>query len=568
MQSLMPSICLLRALVALVVFAMAAGAHDGQQSEDEAQSTAEDRFIHTVSGTGRVGTPPQPILGNGERLLVRVIDEVTGEPAFCRVNVRDSQGRYYEPDGNPLAPWSLHRLGNRRGKGPFRYYGWFFYTSGAFEVRVPQGEIFIEVWKGYEYRPQVQRVRIIGEKMNRAEIVISRAVDMTSRGWYSGDTHIHLNRRNAGDESRALDLLESEDIRFGFLLAMNDTKTYVGKMTEQEWPQNRGMGRASIVHRGRSWLSSGQEYRCSTYGHICLLLGDELVFANQSLNPNEWPLFDRVAIETRRLNGVSFHAHGGYEKEIYADFVHGNTDGVELLQFAVYRGVALQGWYHILNAGYRFPVVGASDFPYCRAFGDCRTYVRLEDDVSVETWTDAAAEGRSFVTTGPMLLLTVDEASPGDTLEIDAEKTALRVQVEVLCEVAPVQHVEIIVNGSPVKRYTVESGSAHSLPQSLLYDAVIPCEGSMWIAARAYGEQLPGYSDAEAHTNPVYVVRDGQPVAIAESIRWLIGRLDDRITEHTGRSFDRREEVVQFFEGTRKMLEDRLVDTTRNSSTP
>ena len=132
-------------------------------------------------------------------------------------------------------------------------------------------------------------------------------------------------------------------------------------------------------------------------------MADELIFKNQVLQVDEWPTFAEVAAETHRLNGAAFHAHGGYEKEIYADYVPGATDGVELLQFAVYRGIGLEGWYHILNAGFRFPSVGASDFPYCRALGDCRTYARIDGDATMRAWTDAAVAGRSFITTGPMV---------------------------------------------------------------------------------------------------------------------------------------------------------------------
>ncbi len=537
---------------------MVASAHDSGQDAKELQETESDRFTHTIPGTTIVGIPPNGNDAYNQSLDVRVIDADTGAPTFCRVNVRDAEGHYFEPDGHVLAPWSLHRLGNRTGKGPFRYYGWFFYTNGEFTINVPEGEIFVEVWKGYEYRPISKRVSIVRDHPNQIELTLSRTIDMASRGWYSGDTHIHLDRRDQEDEARALDLLEAEDIRFGYLLAMNDTKTYTGEMRAQEWPQDRGFGRSSITRRGDTWISSGQEYRCSTYGHICLLFADELVFKNQSLDPNEWPLFDQVGIETHKLNGISIHAHGGYEKEIYADFVHGNTDGVELLQFAVYRGIGLEGWYHILNAGYRFPAIGASDYPYCRAFGDCRTYGKLEEDVSVEAWTQAIAEGRSFLTTGPMLLLTVDGVSPGATLEIGANRTELRVQIEVISEVAPVEQVDIIVNGSPVKNFAVKTKTERTLPQTLHYEATIPCTDSMWIGARAYGEQRRARPDAEAHTNPIYVVRDGQPIANAHSLHWLIEKVGDRLSDNAQRSFDRRDDVVEFFEHTKAVLEEKL----------
>ena len=68
----------------------------------------------------------------------------------------------------------------------------------------------------------------------------------------------------------------------------------------------------------------------------------------------------------------------GYSQAIYADFVQKQCSAVELLQFGVYRGIELAGWYDILNIGYRFPCVGASDYPACRKLGDCQTYVWLD----------------------------------------------------------------------------------------------------------------------------------------------------------------------------------------------
>jgi hypothetical protein len=335
---------------------------------------------------------------------------------------------------------------------------------------------------------------------------------------------------------------------------MNDAKTYVGEMSAQDWQQLRGTGRASVARRGAYAINSGQEYRCSTYGHICLLLANDLVLRGQSMNPNEWPLFDRVAAETHALGGVAFHAHGGYEKEIYADFVHGNTDGVELLQFAVYRGVALPGWYHMLNAGFAFPAVGASDYPYCRVLGDCRTYAFVEGEATVEKWTNAVAEGRSFFTTGPLLAFTVNGANAGDRIDVGPDVASVHVELEVLSEVAPVERAEIVVNGNTVAAFDCSDG----LPQSQRFETDIPCAESMWVAARVYGEQLDGFPDADAHTNPVYVIRDGAPIRNADSIRWLIDRVDERLMANARRNFEHRDEVVEYFEQTKSTLEQRL----------
>ena len=86
---------------------------------------------------------------------------------------------------------------------------------------------------------------------------------------------------------------------------------------------------------------------------------------------------------------------------------------VELLQFGVYRGIELADWYAMLNIGYRLPCVGASDYPACRVLADCRTYVQIARDQSrpgaiLREFASGSRErpqGRSFVTTGPLLRL-------------------------------------------------------------------------------------------------------------------------------------------------------------------
>ena len=66
------------------------------------------------------------------------------------------------------------------------------------------------------------------------------------------------------------------------------------------------------------------------------------------LDPNLGPVFGKIGAETRARGGYAFHAHGGYALEIWADLVQRATNGVELLQFGIYRGIGLEGWYHVL----------------------------------------------------------------------------------------------------------------------------------------------------------------------------------------------------------------------------
>jgi len=378
----------------------------------------------TPSGFARPGLPKIASGGNTARLRIIIRDRTTGLPTACRLNVVGPDGNFYQPAPNRLSPYSLigqwpkTGKGNREGKSPIRYLGRFFYATGEVEVAVPCGLLRIEVWKGFEYQPVVKRVNVAdGHQPDPVRIDLEHTVPMDSLGYYSGDLHLHFPRKTEADDQLIFDLLDAEDIHFGSVLAYNEPPgAYTGLMDTMAAPQFRGLGRVSARRRGAIWIASGQEYRSTTYGHLNLYWRDALVLNGQKTDADNWPLYGQLGRETKRGGGYAVYAHGGYAQAIYSDFVQQNIDAVELLQFGIYRGIELAGWYQILNVGYRFPCTGASDYPACRKLGDCLTYVYSKGQPDLAGWLKGMAEGRSFVTTGPLLLLEVDGESPGNTI--------------------------------------------------------------------------------------------------------------------------------------------------------
>jgi hypothetical protein len=538
----------------------------------EADAT-EEAFVVTPAGFSR---PGRRAVADGEQtgtVRLTVIDQATGRPTFARVNVVGADGNYYEPKDNPLAPWSLgapysketfrilhpgepapaYGVANRPGKGPIRYYGWFFYCSGAAAIRVPAGPVRVEVWKGFEFRPVQVSTHVAAGATRSLTVPLRRTLPMAEQNYYSGDTHIHLSRGSEAEDERALDLLAAEDIGIGYLLCWNRANSYTGVMNRLSAPQERGFGPASVRSRGGYTIASGQEYVTSTYGHICLMMHRRLVQAEQTVIPNNWPVFGLLGQETRQLGGYSFHAHGGYAQEIYADFAQRATDGVELLQFADYRGIGLHGWYKMLNIGYRFPAVGACDYPFCRALGDSRTYVHAAARPDPAEWTRRAAQGRSFFTTGPLLLLEVDGQPPGASLSRTGKGPhRVTVRVRARCEVAPITHVELLVNGAAVRRLVVPRVSG--LGDWLELDEAVELTEPSWLAARAFSTGPTARADAEAHTNPVYVYVDGKAPYRSEDLDWLVERIQDQINQVNKRSFKEKEQAVEFFERSRAEL--------------
>ncbi|XBH07685.1 PVC-type heme-binding CxxCH protein [Singulisphaera sp. Ch08] len=522
----------------------------------------DEALIFTPSGFDRPGSSATASENSSARLEVVVLDKIKGRPTPCRINVVGADGNYYQPAAGPLTPyhftgeWPKSGKGNRQGKAPIRYLGRFFYSQGKAEIAVPPGPVRVEVWKGFEYRPQTFSTRIEAGERRQVSIALERVVDMAAQGYDSGDTHLHFKRENEADDQVIFDLLEAEDIRYGSPLGYNEPAgPYVGVRERLDYPQLVGLGSKSERRRGDYRIVSGQEYRSATYGHLNLFLRDDLVLEGQSLNANNWPLYGLVSRETRRRGGFAIMAHGGYAQSIYADYVQGDLDGVELLQFGVYRGIGIDDWYRILNIGYRFPCVGASDFPACRKLGDCLTYVARKgsDAPDFAGWLRASSEGRSFVSTGPLLLLEVDGQRPGAILRQEGKTPRkVRAQVKVLSTVAPVTNLQLIVNGQVVEELKIPASEGLGNWIELSRDVAL--DQSSWIAARAFGTANTGSPDAESHTNPVYVYLDGKAPFSQADLDTLAGKLDGQMEKHRARDFAEKAKVLDYFQKSRDIL--------------
>lgn len=305
----------------LIIGLSLANASAPAQTKLDIEQTDED-YIHTPAGFDAPGKPAIATAPDSASLTLTFVDDASGRPTPCRVNVVGSDGQFYQPAQNRLSQYSLTGAwpatgkGNRRGKAPIRYLGRFFYSDGNTELKVPPGPIRIEVWKGFEYKPVTVDLEARASEERQVSVKLRRTVSATDLGYYSGDTHLHLERGNEADENDIFNLLAAEDVRYGGVLCYNPTQSYSGQMSAQEFQQLRGLGVRSIKRRGDFQIISGQEYRSGHYGHTKVFLADDLVQPEKIYDPNTWPVFGEAVSDIRSKGGLVFWAHGGYEKEI------------------------------------------------------------------------------------------------------------------------------------------------------------------------------------------------------------------------------------------------------------
>ena len=475
--------------------------------------------------------PPTDPGPDAATLKITVKDRETGEVVSATASVNRGA---HEPEkaGNPLYPYALRRSANRH-KGPFRFrkIDYYFYTAGAFQVKVPPGKCVVEVRKGYEYAVTRRVFDVKKKEVLEATVYVSRWVDMAKRGWYSGDTHIHFDRTGTNDDT-LLSLTSAKDLRYAFILSMNSDGYDKGEEFES-WHQAKGLGEKSIYRKGPYRISSGQEYRAWDFGHVTIVMGDDYVpGVGRIEDANLGPSLGVIADQAHRLRGFIGLNHGGYHRqEADSLALEGKMDFLELLQFGAYRYLGLEGWYDFLNIGTRWPIVGASDFPYTRELGDNITYVYSEKEPTVRRFMELIARGESFVTSGPMLFVKVNGKRPGEFITLEKkQETTLNVEVEVLSPRYPVRYADVIRDGRVVTRKFAPEGRA----QWNFTDRV-SLDQSGWIAVRAYGD-----AGTESHTNPVYVYMAGKLPFDDDAAGQILARLEGSIWEIPNREVQER----------------------------
>ena len=448
-------------------------------------------------------------------LRITIVDRDSGEKISATASVN---GGAQEPEDDPYQEYSLRKAGNeRQGPSRFRELDYYFYTEGTFSVGVPPGLCTVAVGRGYEYDPVRRVFHLEKNEVIETTIALSRWIDMAKEGWYSGDTHLHFERTGSNDET-LLTLTSARDIRYAFSLSMNTTGYALGREFES-WGQALGLGEGSIRRKGPYHLSSGQEYRVGSLGHVSVVLAKDYVpAAGRTEDVKQGPSLGVIADQSHELSGFIGLNHGGYYRmEADALGLAGKTDFLELLQLGGYRGLGLDGWYDFLNLGYRWAIVGASDFPYSRELGGNMTYVYSEREPTVREFMEALVEGRSFATSGPMVFLEVNGRRPGERIVFGREQKAeLDVAVRVLSPLYPVRSVDLIWNGRVLSRqFDPEGRSRWEVSERLRVGE------SGWIAVRAHGDE-----GTESHTNPVYVYVGGKRLFDDDACGQILARLE------------------------------------------
>ncbi|WP_133064350.1 CehA/McbA family metallohydrolase [Sandarakinorhabdus cyanobacteriorum] len=441
-------------------------------------------------------------------------DKDTGEAVAARVHIEDANGVYWPPQFH----MNVIPRGWREDIGGDVIIGGktFAYVQSDFVAGLPAGRYTMEVARGLEYNPMKLSFEVGESGPAKLAVDLSRWTDMKKQGWYSGDSHVHFL-----DPQTALLEAQGEDLNVINVLASSggDLITSVNHFT----------GAPSVHSTGQNIVYIAEETRHDYLGHTTLLDIKKLIYPMGWGEPTtgvpggyDSPAMADQADKAHANGALVVWAHfpdpGG---EIPIDFTLGKIDGAEVAvfgnPFVTTRATGpgpMVTWYRLLNTGSKVPGLGATDKMWnTQKVGGVRTYAKVDGPFSYASWIKAVRDGRTFVTSGPMISLDVDGHAIGDTVAL-----AKRGQLPFTAKVhfnQPVERLEIIVNGKVVaSRLNSEGKTAMEITGKADFQA------SSWIAARAISDtRLPiqgEYNGPDgvpvfAHTSPIYVDIAGKP---------------------------------------------------------
>ncbi len=453
-----------------------------------------------------------PYASAADGVLEITVTDVDRKPLPCRVHVIDAAGKGRHPDGLPH----------------FRDH---FVCPGEASLGLEPGDYTIEIERGPEYERFLRRTTILAGNTTRNEARLGRIADLAADGWYSGELHVHRpikdvpllmqaedlhvapvitwwNQKNlwadralpqktliSFDGNRYYDVMAGEDEREGgALLFFHLPEPLPITKATREYPSPMEFVAAARKHE-RAWIDVEKPFWWDVPVWLALARVDSIGIANNHMCRST--MYENEAWgkprDAKRL--PSPLGNGYWSQEIY---------------------------YHVLNAGLRIaPSAGSASGVLPNPVGYNRVYVQTGSEFNEPAWWDGLKAGRSFVTNGPLLVITADGYAPGHVFRDDAGSTVEIRLSGALTTFDDVEEIEIIRNGEIVR--TVPAAELHATGSL----GTIEFTSSGWFLVRAIAKNPRTFRFAS--TAPFYVEIGAEKSRVSKrSAKFFLDWIDER----------------------------------------
>lgn len=478
----------------------------------------------------------------------KIVDADTGEIIAARLYIKDSAGEWYfaesaAPEGSAV----VYDRQNWVNENAIERHTTL--SAHPFKAEVPSGQYTLCAECGKEYVPTSVTVEAAEEA--EAVIPLRRWINMADRGWYSGDTHVH----RTPEELRNVALAEDVNVTFPLSYWVRDA--YISALKDESAPAEPPASTPVGIDEEHVMYLMNTEYEIFRIGEESYVFGAFFVLSHNTpieepvppvahvrakadaenalleLDKHDWPwammLVPIVDVDLYELsnNHVWRTEFGITNWSTPAPQYMGlpnNGEGGGELDWIHY---GLENYYMLLNCGFRLrPTAGTASGVHPVPLGFGRVYVHVDGKFSYEKWLDGLDAGRSFVTTGPMLLAALDGKLPGHEFTFEDKKT-FTVSGEVTGD-RPISAIEILVNGQVAHELKPEP-TTDGPAQCYRFEQTITADSSAWVAVRCWQPHDNG-KVRFAHTGPWHLAVPGKPVKPRpEQINYLIKRVEDQV---------------------------------------
>ncbi len=519
-----------------------------------------------------------------------IVEDESGHAVAARLYIESKAGEFFHAES---ADESGKSATYRKQRGEISKEIHTCLTGHAFSVKLPAGKYTLTAERGHEYLTESIEIDVSDDAEVEVELRLKRWINMNERGWFSGDTHIH---REPGEMEV---LMKAEDLNVTFPLTGWVTDTVMSPANPDDNKVKiaedgvKPQGVSTNIDFNRVMWSMNTEYEIFSVEGKKHMLGAFFVLNHkkpiEATVPPVGPVFESM---TKAGALIEMDKHN-WPWTLMLPTVSDTNMLFELSNNHVWRtgfGITdwlpenlgeymeiepgpggtsygeegwidsgLQTYYALLNCGFKLkPTAGTGAGVHPVPLGFSRVYVKPTDgEFSYDNWVDGLREGRSFVTTGPMLAITFSEHQPGTVLDDDAVGELEDSKVDVVGRVESayeLERLEIVVNGvaTPVE---IDGPIGSGAPHSAFVRESVELEGESWVAFRAYA-RTPEGRIRFAHTAPVWVDARGESLlpTLSEA-NYLRNRMAEEVERNkdviSDEALEEFEEAYEFYDELR-----------------
>jgi hypothetical protein len=453
-------------------------------------------------------------------IQAEILDEATGEPVAARLYVHSNRGTWHfaEPasaDGCVIRYEKQNWINANSQE---------FHSSISthpFRLRLSPGTYQLTVERGKEYLPWTQELTVSSDT-KPISIRIRRWIDMASRGWFSGDTHVHRPIRQIGIPMLAEDV--NVALPMVYWTTRSELTAALGDRTDRDdsrlpsevisidathaiWPKNTEWEIFSVNGKPHTLgalfaMNHKSPFEVGIPPVQKVLEQARREGAFLDMDKHDWPF--AIALPPLLGNQLTFELANNHMWRTEFAFTNWNTPAPEWMQLGDGKSGGEKEWiefthqtyWALLNCGMRLqPTAGTATGVHPVPIGFGRVYVHTPGGFQYDRWIEGLKRGDSFVTTGPMLFV----RSNGDTLEAVVEADG------------PLESLEWVINGV-VQPAILKSNISNQ-------DGCVRLESSIestfrstsWVALRAWQKSADGRWRF-AHSAPVWFDVPDQPI--------------------------------------------------------